>query len=170
MAEVNGKFVRPLLDVGREVTLACCAENQIVPWSDPHNADPAYSRVRVRHEILPLMEERIGPGIVDALGRSAKILRQDSDALDSYALGFLGEWQGGGFEIADLAKLPQAVRIRVLREAIFRTGAPLGSLSADHLAPVEALITDWHGQGVISLPGGVKVERISGRLSLLAQA
>ena len=170
MAEINGKFVRPLLDVGREVTLACCVENQIVPWSDPHNEDPAYSRVRVRHEILPLMEERIGPGIVDALGRSAKILRQDSDALDSYALGFLGEWQGGGFEITDLAQLPQAVRIRVLREAIFRTGAPLGSLSADHLAPVEALITDWHGQGVISLPGGVKVERISGRLSLLAQA
>jgi hypothetical protein len=40
---------------------------------------------------------------------------------------------------------------------------------ADHLAAVEALITSWRGQGEVSLPGGVKVARISGRLSLLAR-
>jgi len=45
-------------------------------------------------------------------------------------------------------------------------GAPAGSISADHLAPIEALVTDWRGQGPTSLPGGVKVARISGRLSL----
>jgi tRNA(Ile)-lysidine synthase len=42
-------------------------------------------------------------------------------------------------------------------------------VSADHLAAVEALVTSWRGQGEASLPGGVKVARISGRLSLLAR-
>jgi tRNA(Ile)-lysidine synthase len=69
--------------------------------------------------------------------------------------------------IEALKKLPKAVRARVLRRAIYAAGAPVGSLTADHIAPVEALVTDWRGQGVTSLPGGVKVERISGRLSLL---
>jgi tRNA(Ile)-lysidine synthase len=174
MAEVNGKFIRPLLAITRDVTLASCVENSVQVWSDPHNEDPAYLRVRVRNEILPLMEERIGPGIIAALGRSATILRQDSEALDFYANQFLEssagqELERGQLQVQELAALPAAVRMRVLRAAIFRAGAPLGSLSADHLAPIEALVTDWHGQGRISLPGGVKVERISGRLSFLVQ-
>jgi tRNA(Ile)-lysidine synthase len=62
--------------------------------------------------------------------------------------------------------LPRAVRTRVLRLAIYALGAPQGSLTADHISPIEALVSDWHGQGATSLPGGVKVERKSGRLSL----
>jgi len=183
MPQVNEKFVRPLLEIDRSVTEQACLENAVDPWSDPHNRDRSYTRVRVRHEILPLMEELLGPGIIDALGRSATILRQDSQALDGYAHEFLSGLPGlsGAAEgaldsgeklelsVDDLAQLPVAVRVRVLRSAIARAGAPLGSLSAQHLAPVEALVTDWHGQGAISLPGGVKVERISGRLSFLPQ-
>ena len=50
--------------------------------------------------------------------------------------------------------------------AILHAGAPVGSLSSEHIEPVEALITAWKGQGAVSLPGGVTVARISGRLSL----
>jgi tRNA(Ile)-lysidine synthase len=75
----------------------------------------------------------------------------------------------GDLDCAALTELPRAIRSRVLRAAIYAAGAPSGSLSADHLASVEALVTSWHGQGEASLPGGVKVARISGRLSLLAR-
>ena len=169
IAEVNGKFIRPLLSIERATTEAACLENSITPWIDPHNSELAYSRVRVRKEILPLMESHLGPGIIDALARSAAILREDADALDFLAEEFLKGQNPEDLPVSLLEGLPKAVRIRVLRSAIYSVGAPMGSLGADHLAPIEALITNWHGQGEISLPGGVKVLRISGRLSLSQQ-
>lgn len=167
MAEENGKFIRPLLGVPRELTIATCQENGLTPWADPHNSDLHFARVRVRELLLPIMEENLGPGIAEALARSAKILREDADALDLLAEQYLRGVDGRSLDIQSLAELPKAVRSRALRQAIYAAGAPAGSLSADHLAPIEALITDWRGQGEIALPGGVKVVRISGRLSLL---
>jgi len=169
IAEVKGRYVRPLLGIDRATTEAACAENQITPWVDPHNSDPSYARVKVRTEILPLLENRLGPGIIDALARSAGILREDADALDQIAAEFFLGKNPSSLDVSSLEELPKAVRMRVLRAAIYHAGAPEGSLGADHIAPVEALVTNWHGQGEISLPGGVKVERISGRLSLSPQ-
>ena len=169
IAEVNGRYIRPLLGIDRATTEAACAENQITPWVDPHNSDPSYARVKVRTEILPLLENRLGPGIIDALARSAGILREDADALDHIAAEFFRAQNPSSLDVSSLEQLPKAVRMRVLRAAIYHAGAPEGSLGADHIAPVEALVTNWHGQGEISLPGGVKVERISGRLSLSPQ-
>ena len=170
IAQVNGEFIRPLLEVDREITELACQENGIAPWEDPHNSDPHYARVRVRKQILPLLESTLGPGIVDALARSSTILREDADALDLLANQIYASVDPANLDVEELERLPKALRIRLLRLSIYGLGAPDGSLSADHLAPVEALITNWHGQGEISLPGGVKVERISGRLSLSHQS
>ncbi len=175
IAPENGRYIRPLLEIDRATTELACTENGLTPWVDPHNFDHEYARVRVRMEVLPTLERNLGPGIVDALSRSARILREDADALDLLADQYLLGRNPLDLEVTGLAGLPKAVRIRVLRGAIYSAGAPGGSLSAEHLAPVEALISDWHGQGGqgtqggISLPGGVKVARISGRLSLSKQ-
>jgi tRNA(Ile)-lysidine synthase len=166
MAEVNGVFIRPLLAISRELTVAVCGENKIDFWQDPHNSNEEFTRVRVRKNILPLMEDQIGPGIISALARSARILREDADALDSLAAQYLANKDVTDLSVEALQELPKAIRSRVLRAAIYAVGAPAGSISADHLAPIEALVTDWRGQGPTSLPGGVKVARISGRLSL----
>jgi tRNA(Ile)-lysidine synthase len=112
------------------------------------------------------MESELGPGISDALSRSAKLLRDDADALDQWAAEVFDELDPKDIEIDQLAALPRAIRSRVIRKAIYLAGAPSGSISSEHLEPVEALITAWKGQGAVSLPGGVTVARISGRLSL----
>src|ERR1035437_5534106 len=91
MAEVNGIYVRPLLGISREITETVCAENDVTTWEDPQNSDKSYARVRVRRQVLPNMESNLGPGIVDALARSAKILREDADALDFFTEQFLAE-------------------------------------------------------------------------------
>ena len=169
MATINGKYARPFLQLTREQTVAACQEAQLQPWSDPHNANSKFSRVRVRNKVMPVMEEEIGPGIAAALARSAAILRDDADALDEMAQAVISRVDLSDLDCAALAELPRAIRSRILRAAIYAAGAPSGSLSADHLAGVEALVTSWHGQGEVSLPGGVKVARISGRLSLLAR-
>ncbi len=169
IAPVNGIYIRPLLDIDRSTTEQACLENAVAPWVDPHNSDLQYARVRARREVLPVLESNLGPGVIDALARSARILREDADALDLLALEYLEGHDPRNLLAEELLLLPKAVRIRVLRSALYTAGVPDGALTADHLAPVEALVTDWHGQGEISLPGGVKVARISGRLSLSEQ-
>ncbi len=169
MAIENGIYLRPLLHITRAETVAACKELGIEPWNDPHNGNTEFSRIRVRAEVLPVMEDKLGPGIAAALARSAGILRDDADALDEIAQSEISASDLANLDCEHLATLARAIRSRVLRAALYAAGAPSGSITADHLAAVEALVTSWHGQGAVSLPGGVKVERISGRLSLLAQ-
>jgi tRNA(Ile)-lysidine synthase len=167
MAVRNGKYLRPLLGITRHETETACYEADLDAWQDPHNSDPQYLRVRLRRQALPVLEESIGPGIGAALARSAQLLRDDADALDGWAEKEFVDFDGNSMEVASLVKLPRAVRTRLLRRAIYAVGAPQGSISADHVGVVEALVTEWHGQGEVSLPGGVKVSRKSGRLSFL---
>jgi tRNA(Ile)-lysidine synthase len=167
MAQINGKYIRPLLAITREQTEKACAEMNLIPWNDPHNSDKQFARVRVRNLVLPNLEENIGPGISEALARSAQLLRDDADALDAWT-----EKEIATMDLADLGcealeALPKAIRTRILRRAIYDAGAPSGSITAEHVSAVEALVTSWSGQGPAHLPGGVKVSRLSGRLSLL---
>jgi len=167
MATQNGMYVRPLLAITREQTLQACTEEKLEPWSDPHNVDPQFKRVRVRLQTLPVLEETIGPGISASLARSAGLLRDDADALDEWADKVFATLDPASLDVDAIAQLPRAVRSRILRLAVYVAGAPLGSLTAEQVSVLEALVTSWSGQGEVSLPGGVKVRRISGRLSLL---
>ncbi len=167
MAPAMGRYVRPILGITREQTQAACEEVGLKPWQDPHNQDRRYLRVRVRLEALPALEESIGPGVNAALARSAALLRDDADALDEWARRELQDLDANSMDISRLADLPRGVRTRVIRMGIYKAGAPQGSVTADHVAAVESLVTSWHGQGEVSLPGGVKARRLSGRLSLL---
>src|SRR5215468_924069 len=83
MQAASGRYLRPLLGLRRAQTIAACAAQGLEPWEDPHNADPAYARTRVRQQILPMMEELLGPGVAEALARTADSLRADADALDA---------------------------------------------------------------------------------------
>jgi tRNA(Ile)-lysidine synthase len=166
MVEHRPPFWRPLLGVRRETTRAACAAQELPVWDDPWNADPAYTRVRLRSEVLPLLEEVLGGGVAPALARTAALLREDLDALDSLAAGELEALIGpdGGLPAGPLAELPAALRRRVLRGWLLRAGVP--DLQAVHLAAVDALLTRWRGQGQADLPGGTGVVRASGRLTV----
>jgi tRNA(Ile)-lysidine synthase len=90
MAARAGVYRRPLLGLPRGVVVAAAleaaaADPRLEPWSDPHNADEGFARVRVRHEVLPVLESTLGPGIVESLARTAAQAREDADALDAWA-------------------------------------------------------------------------------------
>ena len=164
---------RPLLGIRRETTRAACAAQEIPVWDDPWNVDPAFTRVRLRTEVLPLLDEVLGGGVAPALARTAALLREDLDALDGLARAELTRLEAGGgtghdrdLPAADLAVLPAALRRRVLREWLRAGGVP--DLQAVHLGAVDALLTRWRGQGRVDLPGGAGVVRASGRLVLAA--
>jgi tRNA(Ile)-lysidine synthase len=85
MPAARGAFRRPLLGLRRSVTVAACAQWGLTPWSDPHNADERFARVRVRSKVLPVLEAELGPGIAEALARSAELVRADADYFDALA-------------------------------------------------------------------------------------
>ncbi|MEU4801120.1 tRNA lysidine(34) synthetase TilS [Actinosynnema sp. NPDC023587] len=151
---------RPLLAVARDTTNAACAELGLTPWVDPHNSDPAFTRVRLRAEVLPLLEDVLRHGVADALARTAAQLREDCDALDEIARRFSGDRRAAD----DLHDLPPALRRRVLRLWLLDAGVP--ELSDSHLRRVDALVGEWRGQGGVWLPGGFVARRVHGRLAV----
>jgi tRNA(Ile)-lysidine synthase len=165
----RGRYRRPLLSVRRPVTRAACAAQDLPVWDDPHNEDPRFSRSRVRHELMPVLESVLGPGVAEALARSAGQLRADADFLDALAATEAeraSETVGGDASLlADsLAGLPAALRTRVLHHAAVAAGCPAGALAAGHVRQLDALVTGWRGQRWVDLPGGVRGFRRDGQV------
>ncbi len=166
MAARTALYSRPLLGIRRSQTERFCADSGLEPWADPQNDDGAFARVRVRTSVLPLLERELGPGIAEALARTAEQLREDSDALDHFAEEIAEELAdiaeaGISLPVRALEANPPALRQRLIRLAVqseFHV-----SLSRAHTLEVARLVTDWHGQSALDLPG-VRVERRDGLL------
>ena len=172
MSPVNGSYRRPFLGVDRATTREACEAMHLQYWDDPHNDDVAYARVRVRREVMPVVERELGPGVANALARTAERLRADDEALTQWAREVLSTARAaideaspaGALDAVALADVPEAVRTRALRQALLDAGVPGGDLRASHLADVEALVSRWKGQGEVHLPGHIRVARSYGRL------
>lgn len=164
-------LLRPLLDVRRATTRAACAAQGLVPWDDPHNLDPAFARVRVRERVLPVLETELGPGIAEALSRTAAQLREDAEAFDEMideTIEDIVEHAEAGISVsvAALAANPAALRHRIIRHVV---AAEFGaSLTRTQTLEVARLVTDWAGQGPIDLPG-CAADRAGGRIAFTAR-
>lgn len=161
MPPVRGRFVRPLLGVRATTTRQACAEFGLTPWTDPHNADDRFTRVVVRRDVLPLLERALGPGVAEALARTGALARADADLLDGLAAAERAAHPSPDLDAARLASAHPALRSRVVRDWLRDHGAT--DLAAVHVAAVEALAGDWHGQRWVEAPG-VRVLRRDGRL------
>jgi tRNA(Ile)-lysidine synthase len=165
-------FRRPLLDVSRADTAAACAAEGIETWADPHNDDPRFTRVRVRHHVMPVLETELGPGVAVALARTADLLRPDMEYLDDLAAEALLEVEAPGtdhphrtLEVDQLRELPGPLRTRALRLAAIHAGAIPSELFHEHVAGMERLVTEWRGQKGVDLPGHVTAYREGGHLA-----
>ena len=113
------------------------------------------------------LEGDLGPGLAEALARSADLLRDDADLLDDLAAQATPDDDpADGVAVADLGDLAPALRSRVWRRLLLRAGAPAGDLTAGHVAACDRLVTDWHGQGPLHLPGDLRVRRDRDRVHI----
>jgi len=174
MRAEQGGYLRPLLALRRATTEAACAALGLPVWQDPHNADSRFRRVRLRREVLPLLEEVLAGGVTEALARTAEQLQADLDTLDLLAHRALsaaavpdgsGADPPGGLSAAVLGEQPDGVLGRALKAWAERGGA--GPLTAGQVRQLCRLVRDWRGQGPIDLPGGYRAERASGTLGLI---
>ncbi len=165
-------LARPLLRwARRQDTEAYCLSRSIEYRRDQMNSDPAFTRVRVRNELLPLLE-RFNPRFIESVVRSAEILRADNQALDSAARrlcelaadeGMRGEQPG--FLRTDLLRTaPTALRRRALRLWLADHRGDLRRIEHAHLVAVEKLMLSTRSGRVTELPGGATVLRQKGSL------
>ncbi|WP_341976101.1 tRNA lysidine(34) synthetase TilS [Microbacterium sp. LTA6] len=165
------RWMRPLLGVRRETTRAFCAASDLEFWDDPHNVDERFARVRVRAQVLPVLEAELGPGIAEALARTAEQLREDAEAFDEMiheTIEDIVEHAEAGISVsvAALAANPAALRNRIIRLVV---DSEFGvSLTRTQTLEVARLVTDWSGQGPIDLPG-CSAQRHGGRIVFTAR-
>jgi len=169
MSEISGdgKYLRPLLNIRREQTVSFCTDSGLEFWSDPQNQDEKFSRVKVRKNVLPILEQELGPGIALALARTAELLQEDISYLEAQA--------SEAFEAASkttsnsvildckkLEELPKALGSRVIHQGLVLLGAEPSKVSIDS---IYELVTNWHGQKSLTLPS-VRVERRNNEITL----
>ncbi|MBK1785182.1 tRNA lysidine(34) synthetase TilS [Prauserella cavernicola] len=167
MRPLDPPWGRPLLALPRSATEGACAELGVVPWTDPHNSDSRYTRVRLRREVLPLLEDVLAGGVSAALARTAAQLREDTEALDVLAAELLRRARDGEtLDVDVLTPAPAALRRRALRTWLL--GAGVRELTDAHLRAVDALVGEWRGQGGVWLPGNFEARRSRGKLCVEA--
>jgi tRNA(Ile)-lysidine synthase len=156
----DDKYLRPLLGITRKETVAYCEDVGLDYWSDPQNLDTKFSRVKVRLNVLPVLEEEIGPGIASALSRTAEILQDDLEYLEAQADDAFKEIttttnNSVVIDTEGLEKLPKALATRVIHKSLSLLGTEPAKVQID---AVMELVTNWHGQKPLTLPS-VRVER-----------
>jgi tRNA(Ile)-lysidine synthase len=136
MAERRGRLIRPLLGMTRAETRAYCREHGLAWREDPSNADTSFTRARVRHELLPLLE-RVAPGAERTIAETARLLRDEADALDA----LLPETNS----LEEIAALPPALSRLLLRRL---AGAPIRTDELLSMAARGGTVTLDVGQGL----------------------
>ncbi len=162
------RVVRPLIQTTREEVLAFNRALRLRPREDPANLDPRFLRNRIRREVLPLLEERLGRGLAVTLARTAEHVRADAAFLEGLASGaapdvlrVVGETEVR-LLVGPLASLPGPVAARVVRHALRLAAAMSGEWEGDvGAAHVRAVLDLAAGRPRrrIDLPGPLKAER-----------
>jgi len=151
-------LIRPLLSRSRREIEAFLALRRVKARRDPSNDSRAFLRNRIRHELIPLLERKYNPGTRELLARAAQTLGEEDALLEGLAVRALGRVSrraGKGVTILGpaLARLPLAVRRRVLRLAAVRAGCVQNRLTQAHLDALVRLVAARSGE--THLPGCV---------------
>ncbi|WEV75824.1 tRNA lysidine(34) synthetase TilS [Bifidobacterium sp. ESL0800] len=167
------RFIRPFLDVTRAQTTAICRELGIEWWDDPTNGDAFETdeplpqhyplRSRVRHTLMPYLSGFFNGDVPAHLAQAARVASADRDFLeletdDLYrqAVRFKVDGAAAVMRVDALFEAHSAIRRRTIARVLARLDVPF---SLRHVLSIEALVTDWHGQGAVSLPSGYSVNR-----------
>jgi tRNA(Ile)-lysidine synthase len=161
-------IIRPLLGMTHAQTLDYCRQHNIEPMEDLSNADPAYTRNRIRHQLLPLLES-INPGFRAILLRSAAVMRSDFEYIEAqvdacWSQVILSEQENATtLQVDALAALPISLQRHLLRRLTARLCDGQSPLEPRHYALIEQFLqgpADRRARS-LDLPGGLRVTRIS---------
>ncbi len=165
MQPVSGNIIRPLIQTNRKTIMHCLAENQIPYRTDHTNTDSTFLRNRIRHELLPLLEQNYNPAIRSAINRMTEIFSSEQDWLNTLVDQSLLR-AGGSFKqreqelsIAELKKLKPAHLRRLLRRVIETLKGDLRGITYYHIDAAARLVHNCRKTAWIDLPARIRLEK-----------
>lgn len=164
----RGKLIRPFLTTTRAKILSYLEEHQLPHVEDSTNADTAYARNRLRHQVIPLLEE-LNPALIQRLSDTVGYLRADNDYLTAQAMAAVRGAEptvtGGLVLPADaIARNPDPIAVRAVGALLGRLGEH--QYRSAHLLSVVDLARSGHPSGSVDLPHGITARRAYGLLVL----
>ena len=170
----NVNIIRPLIDVRRQEILAYLEECGHSYRDDASNLDRRFTRNRLRHDVLPYVADALNPRLVETLARSAEILRDEEDFMETQARKVFAETRAIGkagisLSVSALAALHPALRRRLTRLAVEHAKGDTANLTAGHVADVLALLEEGKSGREVHLPG-LTVERSFDELFFTSKA
>jgi tRNA(Ile)-lysidine synthase len=155
--------VRPLLEIARHEILTYLEEGQQTYREDRSNQDLGYDRNWVRHELIPLVEKKLNPGLTETLHRSSQLFKEIEEYLQDHGEEAFEQCrvrQEGEIRlrIQELRKFPSIIQRQVVRQGVVNEKGDLHGITFKHIAEVLQLCSSSSGREV-HLPGGLKVQR-----------
>ena len=135
---------------------ALCAQLGLAVAEDPSNDDPRFRRNRIRHELLPLLDDIAERDVTVLLARTADLLRADDQFLDELAADI------DPTDAAALAAAPGVLAARAIRQWLDHDGYPPDADAVERVLAVAA-----GDAAACELVGGRRVERRANRLHLV---
>ena len=170
---VRGRLIRPMLEVARAQVEEYLRVYSIPHVEDSSNGTDEYLRNRLRHRVLPLLEE-LAPGFTGRSRGTIARLRADEEELSRQAAELAGQALDIPSGIAVPANLiaaaPQALAVRAVRLLLARLNGGDTGCTAAHLEEVAELCRGTDPSARVSLPDGVTVRRQYDLLVLTAEA
>lgn len=164
MRALEGDIIRPLLDISRAEILRYCEQHQLSYREDVSNQDRRYLRNRIRHDLLPVLEQ-YNPNLRETLLRTAAVLAEEDAYIEAQVdacwpdvivsqqqLCLEGDVQA-------YRRLPLALRHHVLLRAGLRVSSGETHLERRHVEACDALLLRASGSGTLHLPGGLRLRR-----------
>lgn len=161
----NNGVVRPLIQLDRSQIMAYLKDNGIPFVVDATNADPVFDRNRIRHHLIPIIEEQYNAGIVETLCRTADLLREEETWFNHYLKPLVdkavarSEKDRLELHCRVLAREAPAVQRRLIRDALNRWYGHLRRMSAYHIDAVIGLLPGEAEGKRLSLPNGIQAMR-----------
>lgn len=172
---VNGDIIRPLLNVPRIDIEHYCAAHRLEFVTDSTNSDTKYTRNRIRHKLIPLLEREFNPEVRVRLAALAANAAIENDFLETAAekaaKRAVRSGRGGiSISLAEFATLHPAIAARVVAQALtVMEQIDPGAITSDHITEVVALCAENSGVTAVNLPGDVVARRAQASVVIAAK-
>lgn len=160
-------LIRPFLSLSRAQISTYAHDHQIKPRHDPSNEDTRYTRNRIRHKILPLMET-LNPEVKSALARLAETAADDYAALITLSPSVHMTFEGASISREAFLSSPAAAAALSLRRAA-EAVRPEVELSFARLGQVRSWIIRGKN-GEQDLSGGLRIGQSEGQITIFDPA
>jgi len=167
---VRGPIVRPLIRTSRsEITAFLLAAG--IPWvDDATNRDERLLRNRIRHRVIPFLEETVHPAMSDSLNRLADIMRDEDAWLETYIESMFEDCllerraDVVNLDVDRLGEMHPGAQRRIVRKSVAMVTGRLRKLTFRHVEAVLGLIQKGPPEGHLDLPEGLEVNRCYGKI------